>query len=236
MADFASAERETTEIYKLIIGCIVPRPIAFVATRSAAGQANLAPFSFFNGVCSNPPTLAFTVIDRGKRLKDTSRNIGEHPEFVVHIVSENMAERMNVTCGEYGAHIDEFKEAGLTPVAGTVVDVPRVKEALVAMECRMTHHIRLGAKPPYASHILGEILYWHVDDAILLERGRIDADALKAIGRMGGVEYTRTGDRFAMERPVVTEEDPRSVSSYLHSRKPALAPGAKVRSNWAGTL
>ena len=235
MAHFASAERESTEIYKLIIGCIVPRPIAFVATRSAVGQPNLAPFSFFNGVCSNPPTLAFTVIDRGKRMKDTSRNIGEHPEFIVHIVSEAIATQMNVTCGEYGAHIDEFKEAGLTPVSGTAVDVPRVKEALVAMECRMTHHIRLGAKAPYASHILGEILYWHVDDALLMERGRVDADALKAIGRMGGVEYTRTADRFAMERPVVNEEDPRSVSSYINSPKHAPVVGAKFRSTQSGT-
>jgi len=231
MAHFACAERESTEIYKLIIGCIVPRPIAFVATRSAAGQPNLAPFSFFNGVCSNPPTLAFSVIDRGTRMKDTSRNIGEHPEFVVHIVSESMAERMNVTCGDYGAHIDEFKEAGLTPVPGTVVDVPRVQEALVAMECRMTHQIRLGAKPPYASHFLGEILYWHLDDTLLLERGRIDPDVLKAIGRMADVEYTRTRDRFRMERPVIGEGDPRSVASYFASSKSAHGPGGKGRSN-----
>jgi flavin reductase (DIM6/NTAB) family NADH-FMN oxidoreductase RutF len=231
MPHFASSDRERSEINKLIVGCVVPRPIAFVATRSAAGQANLAPFSFFNAVCGNPPTLAFSVIDRGNLMKDTSRNIGEHPEFVVHIVSESMAERMNVTCGEYGAHIDEFKESGLTPVPGTVVDVPRVKEALVAMECRLTHHLRLGAKPPYTSHILGEILYWHLDDALLLERGRVNADVLKAIGRMGGAEYARTRDRFAMERPIVTEDDPRSVASYLQSRQPAPVPGAKGRSN-----
>src|SRR5690349_8190334 len=147
MADFASSEREGQELYKYIIGCVVPRPIAWVSTRSAAGAVNLAPFSFFNACCYNPPTVAFTVIDRGGAMKDTSRNVGEHPEFVVHIVNEAIAEKMNVTCGEYGAHIDEFNEAGLTPVPGTVVQVPRVKEALVAMECRLTHHIRLGANP-----------------------------------------------------------------------------------------
>jgi len=132
MTQFASSEREVTELYKLLIGCVVPRPIAFVSTRSAAGLPNLSPFSFFNAVCHNPPTVAFSVIDRGTRMKDTNRNVGEHPEFIVHIVSEAIAEQMNATCGDYGAHIDEFKEAGLTPVPGTVVEVPRVKEALVA--------------------------------------------------------------------------------------------------------
>jgi len=231
MAQFASSERETADLNKVIIGCVVPRPIAFVATRSAAGLPNLAPFSFFNAVCSNPPTLAFSVIDRGPRMKDTSRNIGEHPEFIVHIVSEAIAAKMNLTSGEYGGHIDEFVEAGFTAVPGNVVEVPRVKEALVAMECRLLHHLRIGAKPPYCSHILGEVLYWHVDDAILLERGRIDPDALQAIGRMGGSEYTRTGNRFAMERPVLSEQDPRSLASYLATRNPAPVPGTKGRSS-----
>jgi flavin reductase (DIM6/NTAB) family NADH-FMN oxidoreductase RutF len=232
MVDFASSEREGLELYKVIIGCVVPRPIAWVATRSAAGAANLAPFSFFNACGYNPPTLAFTVIDRGNAMKDTSRNVGEHPEFIVHIVSESMAERMNLTCGEFGAHIDEFREAGLTPVPGTVVQVPRVREALVAMECRLTHHIRLGAKPPYASHILGEVLYWHLDDSIVIERGRIDPDVLQAVGRMGGTEYSRTLDRFALDRPVVPDADPRSVAAYRARQaagKPLPAPPAAPR-------
>jgi flavin reductase (DIM6/NTAB) family NADH-FMN oxidoreductase RutF len=231
MAQFATAERAASDLSKIIIGCVVPRPIAFVSTRSAAGLPNLAPFSFFNAVCTDPPTLAFSVIDRGSRMKDTSRNVGEHPNFIVHIVSEPIAKKMNLTSGEYGGHINEFVEAGFTAVPGSVVDVPRVKEALVAMECRMTHHLRIGAKPPYCSHILGEVLYWHLDDAILMERGRVDADVLKAVGRMGGSEYTRTGDRFAMERPVLTEQDPRSVASQVAARIPVPVPGAKGRSN-----
>jgi flavin reductase (DIM6/NTAB) family NADH-FMN oxidoreductase RutF len=229
VADFASSEREPTELYKYIIGCVVPRPIAWVATRSAAGLANLAPFSYFNACTHNPPTVAFSVNDRGGAMKDTSRNIGEHPEFIVHIVSESLAERMNVTCGDYGAHIDEFREAGLTPVPGTVVQVPRVQEALVALECRLTHHLRLGAKPPYCSHILGEILYWHLDDSILLERGRVNADALRAVGRMGGTEYTKTRERFVLERPVVPEADPRSLAAYRARHAATPLPGAGAR-------
>jgi flavin reductase (DIM6/NTAB) family NADH-FMN oxidoreductase RutF len=239
MPQFSTSERDTNDLYKILIGSVVPRPIAFVATRSAAGRSNLAPFSFFNAVCSNPPTLAFSVIDRGLLQKDTSRNVGEHPEFIVHIVSEPIAEKMNVTSGEYGAHVDEFVEAGFTAVPGTRVAVPRVREALVAMECRMTHHLRIGSKPPFCSHILGEVLHWHVDESVLLPSGRVDADVLRAVGRMGGSEYARTMDRFAIERPVIAESDPRSVPSYLASREamaakpmspqpmPAPMPGAK---------
>jgi len=213
MPDFPSSDREPLDLYKLIIGCVVPRPIAWVSTRARDGSPNLAPFSFFNGAGYNPPTMAISVIDRPDGMKDTARNIGEHPEFIVHIVNEEMTEQMNITCGEYGAHIDEFQEAGLTPMPGTVVKVPRIKEALVAMECRMTHHIRLGARPPFTSHILGEVVYWHLAESIVMERGRINPDALRAIGRMGGSEYSRTRDRFVMERPVVPPGDPRSVAS-----------------------
>ncbi len=214
MAAFASAEKAPVELYKLMIGSVVPRPIAFVATKGADGIPNLAPFSFFSGAGYNPPTLVFSVIDRGEEMKDTSRNISERPEFIVHIVNESLAEAMNVTCADFGAHVDEFGEAGLTAVPGTVVDVPRVAAAPIAMECRMTHHLRLGNSPPRTSHILGEIIHWHFDDGLLDERGRVKADALKAVGRMGGVEYARTMDRFAIDRPVIPADDPRSIAAY----------------------
>ncbi|MCZ6473115.1 MAG: flavin reductase family protein [SAR324 cluster bacterium] len=214
MVEFASTDKPLAERYKLLIGCVVPRPIAFVATKGSGGVANLAPFSFFNGVSANPLTVAFSVGDRGEVMKDTSRNISEHPEFIVHVVSEPIAEQMNITCGDFGAHVDEFTESGLTALPGTVVDVPRVKEALVAMECRMTHHLRIGGQPPVTSHILGEVLYWHIDDSLLNERMHVDADVLQAVGRMGGIEYTRTADRLAIVRPVIASEDERSIPSY----------------------
>ncbi len=214
MAEFASSDKVLQDRYKLLIGCVVPRPIGFISTKGKDGRANLAPFSFFNGVSANPVTVAFSVGDRGTEMKDTSRNVREHPEFIVHIVSEAIAEQMNVTSGEYGSHVDEFAESGLTAVPGTVVDVPRVAEALVAMECRMTHHLRIGEAPPVSSHILGEVLYWHIDDRVLDERMRIDASALQAIGRMGGFDYTRTQDRLTIARPVIADEDPRSIASH----------------------
>lgn len=214
MVAFSSTDKDRRTLYKLIIGTIVPRPIAWVSSVSAAGQVNLAPFSYFNGVCPLPPTLAFTVGDREGEMKDTSRNIAEVGEFTVHIVSESVAERMNVTCGEYGAHIDEFVEAGLTAVPGTMVRTPRVAEALVAMECRLSHHLRVGEPPQQSSHILGEVLYWHIDDSVIDERHRILPDRLLAVGRLGGNEYSRIRDRFEMPRPQITADDPRSIEAY----------------------
>lgn len=220
MTSFATAERPGPELYKYLIGAVVPRPIAFVATRSRNGEPNLAPFSFFNAVTGKPPILAFSVGDRGPEMKDTSRNISEHPEFIVHIVSERIAEQMNQTCGDFGPDISEFTEAGLTPVPGTAVDVPRVAEAMVAFECRLLHHLRLGREDSRSSHIIGEVVYWHLDDRIIDVEARspILVDVLQPIGRMGAVEYCRTTDRFSMERPRITPEDPRSIPA----RKAAL--------------
>lgn len=226
MASFHTADKPGRELYKYLIGTVVPRPIAWVSSRDKAGNANLAPFSFFNACGYNPPTLAFTVADREGEMKDTSHNILEHPEFIVHIVSDALSEQMNLSCGDYGPDIDEFAESGLTAVPGNVVDVPRVAEALVAFECRLSHHIRLGEKPPHNHHILGEILYWHLDDRLFDEQARnpIRPEVLQAVGRMGGIEYARTTDRFEIVRPVVTPDDPRSIST----RKAALSAMAKA--------
>ena len=212
--EFASADKALNDRYKLMIGCVVPRPIGFISTKSADGIPNLAPFSFFNAVSANPPTVAFSAGDRGTEMKDTIKNVIEHPEFIVHIVSEPLAEMMNATSGDFGRHVDEFAESGLTAVPGNMVDVPRVAEALVALECRMTHHLRIGEVPPVSNHVLGEVLYWHIDDRIVNDRHHIDADALQAIGRMGGLDYSRTRERMTIERPVVDPNDPRSIESY----------------------
>ncbi|MDH4248098.1 MAG: flavin reductase family protein [Deltaproteobacteria bacterium] len=215
MAQFLSSEKDREVLYRYLIGCVVPRPIAWVLTRSREGRPNLAPFSFFNAAGNNPPTLAFTVADRGEELKDTSRNIGEHPEFVVHIVTEDLMEAMNMTSGDYGADISETSVAGLETVPGTVVDVPRLVAAPVALECRLTHHLRLGNQAPRSSHILGEVVCWHFEDRVLSENARepVNPEALAAVGRMGGMNYSRTRDRFRLERPAVSPEDPRSIPS-----------------------
>ena len=189
-------------VYKLMIGAIVPRPIAFVSTISPDGILNLAPFSFFMGVCANPPVIAFapTIRPTDGRQKDTLNNIEATREFVVNIVSEEFAEKMKQCSGEYPPQVDEFAVSGLTPVASDVVKPPRVAESKVNMECRLFQLVRISEKPLGGSVVLGEIVRFHVDDA-LIDDFRIDPDKLRAIGRMGGSGYARTRDRFELVRP-----------------------------------
>jgi len=196
------AEHDYRNIYKLMVGVIVPRPIAFVSTISSDGILNLAPFSFFTGISANPPVICFSPMIRGSdgARKDTLRNIEAVKEFVVNIVSEEFAQRMNICSAEFPPEIDEFQMSGLTPVPSDLVKPPRVKESHINMECRLVQIVEVSAKPLGGSLVLGEVLRFHVDDE-LFNNYKIDPDRLKPIGRMGGPTYTRTTDRFDMERP-----------------------------------
>lgn len=187
--------------YKLLVGSVVPRPIAFVSTVSAEGVHNLAPFSFFNAICGEPPVICFSTSVRVPR-KDTLLNIRATGEFVVNIVSEAIAEQMNLCAGDYPYGADEFAVSGLTPVASDLVRPPRVLESHVNMECKLMQVVEVSTRPGGASLIIGEVIRFHVDDKIV-ENFRIDPGKLRAIGRMGGNEYTRTRDRFEMIRPRV---------------------------------
>ena len=190
------------DLYKLMIGSIVPRPIAFVSTLSATGILNLAPFSFFTAISANPPVICFAPMVRtGENArKDTLRNIEETGEFVVNVVSEDFAAQMNVCSTEFPPEVDEFAASGLTPLPSAIVKPPRVAESRVQMECRLFRIVEVSNKPLGGSLVLGEVLRFHVSDEIV-ENFRIDPGKLCAIGRMGGPTYTRTGDRFDMERP-----------------------------------
>jgi flavin reductase (DIM6/NTAB) family NADH-FMN oxidoreductase RutF len=185
--------------YRLLVGAVVPRPIAFVSTVSPEGVYNLAPFSFFNVVCGDPPVICFSPIWRNPP-KDTIVNIRATGEFVVNIVSEEFADRMNICSGEYPSTVDEFRMSGLTPVESVVVKAPRVRESHVNMECRLMQIIEVSARPMGGSLVIGEVVRFHVDDAVI-ENFRIDADKLGAVGRMSGSDYTRTRDRFSLVRP-----------------------------------
>ena len=191
-------------IYKLMVGVIVPRPIAFVSTVSAEGVRNLAPFSFFTGISANPPVICFSPMVRGAggSTKDTLHNIRETGEFVVNIVSEDFAEQMNACSGDYPPDVDEFTVSGLTPIPSDLVKPARVAESLVNMECRLVQIVDVSSRPLGGSIVLGEVLRFHVADE-LFDDYRINPDLLRAIGRMGGPTYTRTTDRFNMERPKI---------------------------------
>lgn len=189
------------QVYKILVGSIAPRPIAFVSTLSPEGKRNLAPFSFFNAICGDPPTICFSTSFREPR-KDTYINIKATGEFVVNIVSEDIAEQMNTCSGEYPYGVDEFAISGLRAAASDLVRPPRVTESRVNMECRLVQMIDISTRPHGGSLIIGEVVRFHIDDAII-DNFRIDADKLRPIGRMGGNEYTRSRDRFEMIRPKV---------------------------------
>jgi flavin reductase (DIM6/NTAB) family NADH-FMN oxidoreductase RutF len=190
------------EIYKLLIGSVVPRPIALVSSVSADGVANLAPFSFFNAVCSKPPIVLFSTSVRGDgKLKDTLRNIEATKEFVVNIVSEGFAAEMNRCSEDFPPEVDEFKVSGLTPLPASVVRPALVKESLIQMECRLVQVVHFGkGEPGNGSTIFGEVLLFHAAGAVI-DNFRIDPSVLRPIGRMGGPQYCRTSDIFNLPRP-----------------------------------
>ena len=189
-------------VYKLLIGSVVPRPIAFVSTISTEGAFNVAPFSFFTVASSNPPVLIFTVGNRATPdpRKDTLRNITTAREFVVNIVSEEFGPKMNLCAGDYPPEVDEFELSGLTPIPSDIVKAPRVAESHINMECRLLYTIAMSGQINGGNLVLGEVVRFHIDDAYF-NNYRIDQDKLRAIGRMAGNSYTRTEDRFDMIRP-----------------------------------
>ncbi len=189
-----------TSVYKLLIGCVVPRPIAWVSTVGADGIHNLAPFSFFMAVCPDPPTIAFSSGPRDGGKKDTIRNVEHTGDFVVNVVDDPHAEQMNLTSGEYPPEVDEFALAGLTAVPGFRVRAPRVAEAPINMECRVTQIVPVGRGPH--SLVLGEVVYFHLhDDVFDRATGRIELHRLRPVGRLAGNLYAHIHDIFEMKRP-----------------------------------
>ena len=198
---FDPAEHDDVDIYKLLIGLVVPRPIGWIGSVSASGVRNLAPFSFFNAVAASPPTVLFSTIRAGGARKDTLANVEETGVFTVNVVTEETVEAMNVTSGRYEPSVDEFELAGLTAVSGSVVAAPMVAEAKANLECRLSQVVPIGTDGPMAASIvIGEVVRVHVEGSIL-DGTRIDQEALRAVGRMGGPTYTRTRDLFSLERP-----------------------------------
>ena len=192
------------DIEKLLVGVILPRPIAFVSTISLDGVANLAPFSFFTAVCPKPPVICFcnSIRPRDGSKKDTLRNVEATGEFVVNVVSEDFAAQMVACSGDYPPDVSEFDISGLTPIPSDLVRPPRVKESRVQMECRLLQVVTVSTEPGGGSLVMGEVLRFHVDDSVI-DNGAVNPDKLRPIGRMGGITYVRTTDRFSMTRPKV---------------------------------
>jgi flavin reductase (DIM6/NTAB) family NADH-FMN oxidoreductase RutF len=210
--DVTPSQLSHHELYGTLLNAVAPRPIAWVSSLSATGQPNLAPFSFFNVVCVSPPLLGFSPGMRAPRksateaalgeAKDTLRNIRETKEFVVNIVTYELAETMNLTSGEYEASISEFDVAKLAAAPSKIVRPGRVAESPVSFECKLHQILNFNSSPEGGSLVIGEVVSIHVEEKYLKE-GRLDRNAMDLIGRMGGIQYTRTTQRFEMVRPKV---------------------------------
>ncbi len=210
----------SSEIYRLMIGAIVPRPIAFVSSCSAAGIGNLAPFSFFNGVASNPPTLMVSITRKSDgSKKDTLRNIEATRQFVVNVVDEGMVEPMNQCSAEYPYGVDEMEKVGLLGVPSTRVKPLRVERSPVQFECELYNTMEVGdGSAGSATIVVGRIVWVHVRSDLLEQtashgqRIRIGAAdspddksgaSLKPLARLGGVSYGKLGEVFDLPRPKV---------------------------------
>ena len=190
------------DAYAWMVQAITPRPIAWVTTINAAGQTNLAPFSFFQGVCANPPTLLFTgANDRSGKKKDTILNIEAVPEFTVSVVPYSLAEPMNSTAAPLPHGESEYEHFQIESAPSSLVKPPRVAAAPMAFECRLDRIVHVGEGPLVANVVFGRILCLHVSETVLGTAGSIDPAKLDLIGRMGGDLYTRTGGFFSITRP-----------------------------------
>lgn len=196
-------------MYRLMIGVIVPRPIAFVSTRDPEGHLNLAPFSYFTPLTNRPPLIGFSVQGREGAPKDTAFNIEATREFVVNIVSEPMAEGMVLASGEWPRHVDEFALAGFTPTPSERVAPPRVAESPVSLECQLHRIVELGA----AHFVVGEVVLAHVDDSVLDAHGHVDPQRLAPLGRLGGDAYAPLRDIVRIARPVVQRDARRDAGA-----------------------
>jgi len=203
MIGLDSAALSEREGYKLLIGSIVPRPIALVTTLSPDGVLNAAPFSYFNIVSSNPPMVSVSVQRRNGEPKNTSRNAMETGEFVVHIADESYIAQINETAANLPPEESEVTLAGLTPTPSTKVAVPGVAEAKVRMECVLERSIPIGGEKgsPTCDLLIGRVVYFHLDEAVY-ENGRIDPVKLAPVSRLAGSSYAKLGVIFSIERPL----------------------------------
>ena len=200
-AGFDPDALDKTEVYRLLVNSIAPRPIAFVSSVSADGKPNLAPFSYFMAGGINPPSLAISpTTNRDGTPKDTLRNIAETGEYVIHVVTYAMREKMNQTAANYPHGVSEWEPAGFEPMPSMKVRPARVAESPIAMECRLHQIVQHGDGPLSANYVIGEVVYFHIAYDIM-EDGIVDAQKVDYISRLGGDWYARADANALFELP-----------------------------------
>ncbi len=197
------ADLSDKDSYKLLIGSIIPRPIAFVTTLSKSGVLNAAPYSYFNIVTANPPMISISAQRRNGERKDTARNAIEIGQFVVHISDESNIAKINDTAASVPSDRSEVELAGLTPVPSSKIVVPGVAEAKIRLECVLEQAIPLGgsAMARACDLLIGKVVYFHLDESVYKD-GYVDPAQLKAVSRLAGSSYAKLGDLFSIERPL----------------------------------
>ena len=196
--DLAALDRRGA--YKAMISLIIPRPIAFVSSIGPAGNVNLAPFSYFNGVSSAPPIISISVGPKRTGTKDTSANIRREKEFVVNVVTPDLMQGVIIGATDHPPEVSELDLAKLTPSPSTKIRTPGVKESPIRMECALQQVVEVEGG---TSLILGRIVHVHVDDAIWTD-GRVDPRKLTFVGRLGDDLYCRVNDIFEAARGTAT--------------------------------
>lgn len=195
------ADIDRRQLYRLMVGSVVPRPIAWVSTISKEGHVNLAPFSFFTCVSHSPPMLSISVGTKGDAQKHTTRNILETQGYVIHVVVNGMEEEMNISADNFPPEVNEFEEAGLDAIPSDLVPAPRIANAPVAMECQFRNLITNGAGEEKTNLVIGEVIRWHIREDVMVEEKYIDPVLLQPVGRLAGNHYCRTQDVFELQRP-----------------------------------
>jgi len=201
-------EHPFSETHKLMIGSIVPRPIALVSTTSNNGINNLAPFSYFNGVCSKPPTIMFAPARRGwdGKEKDTLINIRNTKEFSINVVSEDIGEKMVKCSTDYEEEIDEYSKSGLSPLSSKKIRPPIVSESKISLECTLNQIVQIGKNDAGSGFIvIGTIVLFHIDDEVY-DNGRILLDKLQPLGRVAGNGYVRSTNAFDIVRTIKSDD------------------------------
>jgi len=201
------SDLDASALYYLMVSAVVPRPIAFVSTQSAAGATNLAPFSYYNAVSSQPPMVQLCIGQRrweGELVdKDTLRNIRETEEFVVNVATEALAERLNQASGSYAPGVSEIEECGLTAIPSSVVAPPRIAESPVQLECKLERILGLG-QAPQTHMVIGEVVCVHVEDRLWdADAHSVNWEQLRPLARLGGTLYSTLGRVFSLDRPKV---------------------------------
>lgn len=191
-----------SEVYKILSGSVIPRPIGWVSTISENGVPNLAPFSFFNVVGEDPPHVMFSTVRPGNSNKDTLNNVLATKQFVVNMATEDLAEAVNKSSASLPPDVNEFDYAGVTQTPCSKVKAPRVLESPISFECELVHHYSLeDHKHGGATIMIGRVVMFHIDESVMLENYKINPETYRPIARLAGSNYAKLGEIFSIKRP-----------------------------------